>query len=716
MTIMRSQICAAIDAVNASGVPGGEYPFWVTFNGSNMVYVSSIRDREIDVISVAGSTPTVTDRIKVKGQPNRMTLNAAGTVLYVAEDESDTVDLISTATNQISKTIFVGAPAGLIPGSGVKIKGSNTNSVTLSPDENTLYVTNGNNNNVAVVDLKSDMVTGLIPTGWYPTSVSTNADGSYLYVVNAKSPTGPNPGNCHGATAALANACAGTNQYDLQLIKAGLQSFPKPNAAHLSSLTTQVAINNHFERQVSPGEQAKIDFLRTKIKHVIYIIKENRTYDQVLGDALQGNGDPDLTEYGQTVTPNLHQAAKQFVTLDNFYDRSEVSMDGWPWSTSARAPDVVEKQVWVNYAGRGVSYDSEGNNRNVNVSLPTVAQRLAADPLSPNDPDVLPGTTDTAAPDGPNDELNTGYLWNGALRAGLTIRNYGFFIDLTRYNLPAPYTALSIPELLNPFATKTTVSYASNGALRPYTDPYFRGFDNVFPDYYRYQEWSREFDTKYAAGGLPSLSFVRFMHDHTGNFGTALDGVNTPELQVADNDYAVGLLIQKIAKSRYKDNTLVFVIEDDAQDGADHVDAHRSIAFIVGPYVKQNKVVSSAYNTVDFIRTIEEILGIKPLNLNDAIAVPMTDVFTTELKPWSFTATPSPLLTANTTLPLPASESAKLNGPKPTHDAAYWATATKGMDFSAEDRINFDTYNHILWKGLMGDKPYPNTQSDEGTK
>ncbi len=450
--------------------------------------------------------------------------------------------------------------------------------------------------------------------------------------------------------------------------------------------------------------------VRSKIQHVIYIIKENRTYDQVLGDLDRGNGDPNLTEFGAATTPNLHALAHNFVTLDNFCDRSEVSMDGWPWSTSARAPDVVERQVTVNYAGRGLTNDSEGTNRNINVAYASQAQREKANPLTPSDPDVLPGTTDTAAPDGPNDEINGGYLWNAALRAGLSIRNYGFFIDLARYNLPAEYAQYTIPELTNPFASKTQVAYSTSAALRPYTDPYYRGFDNSFPDYYRFKEWQREFTTTYANGNLPRLSLVRLMHDHTGNFSTAIEGVNTPELQEADNDYGVGLLVQAVANSQYKDNTLIFVIEDDSQNGGDHVDAHRSIAFIVGPYVKQNAVVSTPYNTVDFVRTMEEILGLSPLNLNDSVAVPMADVFDLNHKQWSYTATVSMLL-AGTSLPLPASMQKTANIPKPTHDAAYWAEATKGMDFSVEDRIPFNRYNHILWRGLMGDKPYPETPS-----
>jgi len=403
--------------------------------------------------------------------------------------------------------------------------------------------------------------------------------------------------------------------------------------------------------------------------------------------------------------------ARNFVTLDNFYDRSEVSMDGWPWSVSARAPDVVERQVTLEYAGRGLSNDSEGTNRNVNVGYEDLKDRLKANPLTPDDPDVLPGTTDTAAPDGTDNEINGGYLWNAALRAHLSLRNYGFFIDLTRYELPSRLSKYSIPELTDPFASKTQVAYSTSPALRPYTDPYFRGFDNAFPDYYRFTEWKREFTTNYAKGNLPRLSLVRLMHDHTGNFSTAIAGVNTPELQEADNDYAVGLLVQTVAESQYKDNTLIFVIEDDSQNGGDHVDSHRSIAFIVGPYIKKNALVSTAYNTVDFLRTIEEVLGLPPLNLNDAVAVPMADVFDLKQKKWSYTATASQLL-GRTSLPLPASVNKNAAAaPRPTHDASYWAEVTKGMDFSAEDRFDFDQYNHILWRGLMGDRPFPEIPS-----
>ena len=699
------------DAAQA-GTPGGEYPFWVVVKGNGptaTAYVSSIRDREIVVVDLSGGVPTVTARIPVKGQPNKMTLNKAQSLLYVVEDQSDTVDVIDTATHAILETIPV-MPASVLPPALARYTGANPNSATLSPDEKQLYVTNGNLNFIAVVELGGTggggQVVGLIPTGWYPNSVSFSANGksSMVYVVNGKSPTGSNPGWCYGSGPPTHENCWAANQYNPQLIKAGLQSFPLPDMGQLTTLTAQVATNNRFSSTVSVDDAAVMAAVRQGVKHVIYIIKENRTYDQILGDLEIGNGDPDLAEFGEALTPNQHNLARTFVTLDNFYATAETSNDGWPWSTSARAPDVIERQFPVAYAGRGLSLDSEGTNRSVNVALPTVKARQVANPLTPDDPDLLPGQTDVAAPDGPDNEVNTGYLWDAALRAKLTVRNYGFFVDLTRYAFPQD-SAYSIPLLKNPAATRTTVAYPSSASLAPHTDPYFRGFDNTFPDYYRYKEWEREFDTQYASGGLPSLSLVRLMHDHTGNFDTAIDGVNTPELQQADNDYAVGLLIEKIANSRYANDTLIFVIEDDAQDGGDHVDSHRTIAFVAGAYVKRGAVVSSQYNTINFLRTIEEVLGLPPMNLNDALATPMADLFQTTPSPWSFSAVPSAFL-YNTQLPLPPKED-NLAVPKPTHDAEYWAQVTKGMDFSVEDRFDFATYNRILWKGLMGDKPYP---------
>jgi hypothetical protein len=395
------------------------------------------------------------------------------------------------------------------------------------------------------------------------------------------------------------------------------------------------------------------------------------------------------------------------VDLDNFYDTSEVSMDGWPWSTSAHATDVVERQTSVEYAGRGLSYDSEGTNRNVNIGYPTLAERLAANPVTPDDPDVLPGTTNTDAPDGPEGQKGTGFLWDQALRAGLTVRNYGFFLDQALYNQPVPP---GIPEIENPFASNTVVAYPTTQVLAPYTDPYFRGFDQTVPDYWRFEELQRDL----SVNGLKNLTLLRLAHDHTGNYTDPValsTGIDTPELDQADNDYSVGLVAQWVANSPYKDDTLIFVIEDDAQDGGDHVDAHRSIAFVVGPYVKHAAVVSKHYTTLSMFRTIEDILGTGHTNLNDSLAVPMTDVFDSRQKDWTFTASPSGLLCGTGVNLLPSSACENVTALYPTHNATYWANVTKGMDFSKEDLVDGAQFNRILWKGLMGSKPYPASPS-----
>ena len=698
--------------LNAPGAPGGEYPFWVAIKGNDTAYVSSIRDREIDLVSLYG----VLVRIKLPGQPNKMIMNKAQTLLYVAQDNSDSVAVINTNSNQVIAEIPVTAPVSVYPNKD-NYKGANPNGLALSPDEKTLYITNGGENAVAVIRMNgafSAGVVGLIPTGFYPNSISVSADGKMLYIANGKSATGANPQNCSTAQAnAMTAACDSANQYILQLTKAGFQSLPVPTDAELGLLTQKVIDNDHLGRTDNANQEETMSFLKDHIKHVIYIIKENRTYDQILGDLEVGNGDPSITQFPEENTPNFHAMARNFVDFDNFYDVSDVSGDGWPWSTSARTTDVIEKEIPVNYAGRGIDNDSEGTNRNLNVGIASTIARVAADPLNDKDPDLLPGNGNVAAPDGDDEgEQGEGYIWNGALKAKLTVRDYGFFLDLARYNLPTADAAINIPEDPNAFADKVQVAYSTNTVLQPLTDPYFRGFDNSFPDYFRFTEWQREFQQYKASGNLPNLSLVRLMHDHFGNFTTAINAVNTPELEIADNDYAVAQVIEAVANSQYKDNTLVFVIEDDAQDGGDHVDAHRSTAFIVGPYVKQGFVDSTRYNTVNFLATMEQILGIAPLNLNDASAVPMANAFDTKQAKWTFTAVPSAYL-AQTTLPIPAAKfAAKTQAQlKPLHSAAWWAEQTKGMDFSVEDHLDSNKFNRIVWTGTMGDKPYPTQRS-----
>jgi YVTN family beta-propeller protein len=681
-----------------NGVAGGESPFGIAIKASSTAYVSSERDREIDVVNIARpASPKLLTRIPVQGNPNSMVLNAAQTRLFVAADNSDRVSVIDTATNRVVETIRTTAPEGVLRGPR-QLPGAAPNGLTLSPDEKTLYVTNGGMNAIAVISLapgQPQHVVGLIPTGWYPQSISISRDGRTLYDVNSKSNPGPNP--LYDGTpmpTATFRAHQVSNTYILQLEKAGLQALPVPDRKELALLTKQVAANNFLDSLPVLEDEQTMAALRQHIKHVIYIVKENRTYDQVLGDLDRGNGDPSLAEFGNVITPNQHKLASQFVDLDNFLCSGEVSGNGWPWSTAARETDLNVKTVPLSYAGRG-------SPRGVNVDMPTVAERQLNDPNYPNDPNLLPGLNSDNAPDGPEGQKQQGNLWNSVLRHGLTLRNYGFEAGIP------PHT----PEVPDPFASHTVVDVPVRPELIGRTDPYFRAFDNGYSDFRRELEWKREFDQYVANHSLPSLELVRFMHDHEGNFSTAIDGINTPEKETADNDYAVGKLVEEVAHSPYADSTLIFVIEDDAQAGPDHVDAHRSIAFVVGPYVKQGSIVHERYSTVNIVRTIEDVLGIGHLNLNDAYQRPMTAVFDLKQPAWTYTAiAPAPIAMA---LGKPQQESQLSPVFHEAHSAAYWAQQTRGFDWSTEDRVPPVLFNQILWKGLTGGLPYPAARDKE---
>jgi YVTN family beta-propeller protein len=697
------------------GVPGGAYPYAVAIVGDAKAYVSCQRDRQLVVVDLAAATPRVSGRITVGGQPNKLILDRAGRTLFVANGNSDSVSIIDTATDRVRESVATLAPPTLFA-NRQELRGANPNSLALSPDERTLYVTNGGTNSVAVIRVggheQHHRVVGLIPTGWYPSSISVSRDGSQLYVVNGKSPAGPNDGACRDSAGTSSGPpCSAANKYVWQLTKAGFLTLPAPSDWSLLRLSWQVAENNHFPTvERHPWDELVMDFLHARIQHVVYIVKENRTYDQVLGDLPAGDGDAALTIFPNATTPNHHALASEFVTLDRFFDSGEVSGDGWNWSVAARTTDMTEKTVPVNYAGRGLVYDWEGTNRNINVAYPDLAARLAANPLTPPDPDLLPGTADVAAPDR-GDDPGAGYLWDAALRAGLSVRNYGFFGDLARYSIPQGQPG-AVPLDHDPAAHGTTVFWPGKASLLAVSDPYFRGYDNNFPDYWREREWEREFDAQLAADHFPSLSLVRFMHDHFGSFATAIDAVDTPERQMADNDYAVGLLVDRISHSRYADSTLVFIVEDDAQNGGDHVDAHRSVGYVVGPYVKRGVVVSTPYDTVNIVRTIGAVLGLQPLGVTDGLARPMTDLF--QLRPrandWRYVArVPDPL--RGTTLPLPPATApltaSARRAMRPTHDAAWWARQMADQDFSREDALDDVRFNRTLWRGLMGDRPAP---------
>ncbi len=711
------------------GVAGGEYPYWITIRGNDQAYISSPRDREIVVVKL-GEKPSVISRIPVPGQPNRILLNRAQGRLFAALDNSDAVAVIDANSGKVLSSIGVVAPTEILPGRDLP-RGANPNSLALSPDEQTLYVTDGGTNAIAVVSLDnsgSGKVSGLIPTGWYPNSVSVSADGKTLYVVNGKSVPGPNSGNCRGdARAPKIPDCAKLpNNYVLMLEKASLWSAPVPSATELEALTRRVAENNRFASVRASVADPVIAELRQRIKHVIYVIKENRTYDQVLGDLEVGDGDPSLAEFPEPLTPNHHSLARRFVTLDNFLDSGEVSGVGWNWSVSARTTDYTEKTVPLNYAGRGFDYDWEGTNRNVNVGIGSLPERIKAQPLlapgTPADPNLLPGTADIAAPDASSGEAGAGYIWNEALRAGLSIRNYGIYCDLSRYDNPEKnpgYMQIS----KTPFADKIPQAVPTKELLLGRTDLYFRSFDQRNSDFYLYKEWEREFDQFVSGRNLPNLSLVRLAHDHFGNFATALYGINTPALQISDNDYALGLLIEKVANSPYKDDTLIFVIEDDAQDGPDHVDAHRSIAFVIGPYVKQGAVVSERYTTVSMVRTIEEILGLHAASLFSAATSPMTEVFDLKQSNWKYTSlVPDLLRTSQLPLPRATAENSLPRSPwvlaysKDLHTAAYWQKKIGDMDYDEEDKLDTPRFNRELWKGTMGKKPYPQQRSGKSLR
>jgi len=716
-----------------SGKPGGSYPYAIAVANNGRAYVSSQRDREIIVLDISAlPAVNVVARVPVPGQPNKLILNHAQNRLFVALDNVDAIAMIDTQSNRLLSKIQTIAPKSLFPNPG-HLHGASPNNVAISADDQTLYVTNSGTNSVAVIALISDPnskgngasrghITALIPTAWYPTAISLSQDQSTLYVTNGKSLPGPNPKACIDSAYVVNGdyaTCTSANQYIYQIMQASLATIPMPQASDLPGLTRQVARNNHFTAKPASSGEDLMAYLRGKIHHVIYVVKENKTYDQVLGDLEVGNGDPSLVALPEPLTPNHHQLARQFVDLDNTFCSGEVSGDGWNWSGAARVTDSEQKTIQLDYSGRANTYDYDGTNRYINVGYGTVAERQAANPETPDDPDLLAGRRDVDAHDAPDDEVGTGYLWDSALRAHLTVRNYGFeFIDENRYFLD-PSDPNLIPPMRSPFQEGVIVSRATKPSLMPNTDPYFFDWDMDIPDFWLFKEWEREFDSYEKNGNLPNLELVALPHDHFGNLGaaTVLDGINTIETQMADNDYALGLLVHKVANSKYRDDTVIFVIEDDAQDGPDHIDAHRTIAYVIGPYVKQQAVVSTRYSTVNMLRTIEELLGMQPLGLNDGLQPPMRDVFTRELHKWNYTPI-VPEVLRTTTLPLPPRTSAnqlpasKLGNVRPAHDAAYWAAKMRGFDFKRSDHLDTARFNRVLWEGLKGEGvQYPTTRS-----
>jgi Phosphoesterase family len=444
----------------------------------------------------------------------------------------------------------------------------------LSDDENTLYIANADNNCLAVFDVSRkghSLSSGFIPTGWYPTAVKVI--GSTLFVTNGKgfsskaNPKGPNPVRTRTPQQVGPNpqANVGPVQYIAGLFKGTLSMIDVPKPDILAAYSRLVYANTPYtKRKESQAEGEEGNPIPTRvgnkspIKYVFYIIKENRTYDQILGDMSEGNGDASLCLFPQKVTPNQHALAKEFVLLDNFYVDAEVSADGHNWSSAAYANDYVEKNWVTSYGGRGGTYDFEG-------------QKEIAHPRD-------------------------GFIWDHCQRAGISYRSYGWFAD----------------------------DKANIKALEGRYCPTFKGYNLGYMDVKREEAWEADFDALVAAGNVPRLSTVRFGNDHTSG---ARIGLPTPDAAVADNDLAVGRFVEHLSKSPIWNESVVFILEDDAQNGPDHVDAHRSIAFMAGGFVKRGFVDHTMYSTSGMLRTMELILGLKPMSQYDAAATPMWRCF-----------------------------------------------------------------------------------------
>jgi DNA-binding beta-propeller fold protein YncE len=508
--------------------------------------------------------------------------------------------------------------------------GMTPSALALSPDRNRLYIVCSDANAAAVADVSQDRsrVLGFIPTGWYPTAARVVPDGR-LVVLNGRglrshaNPKGPDPTK----KAAPLHEGIRSDEY-VGSIQRGSASWIDPASdAQIAAYTKTVLAN-------SPYNDAKLDRrepLPEGIRHVIYIVKENRTYDQVFGDMKEGNGDAKLLLFGEEITPNHHKLAREFVLFDNFYVSADVSADGHNWSTAAIASDYIQR-LWPNsYAGRRQFYDYEGQEP-------------------------------TAAPP-------AGYLWTNAAAAGVSLRNYGYFVD----NVP------------NPKPGAIAISGTRDPVLQRVTNPRFPGFDLDYPDIERAKVFLEDFASFEKSGELPALSLVRLGNDHTS--GTA-PGKIAPLSAVADNDYALGMIVESVSRSRFWTSTAIFVLEDDAQNGADHVDSHRSPAFVISAFSKRKFVDSTMYNTTSMLRTMEIILGLRPMTHFDAGARVMTAAFQSAPDPAPYTAE-------------------KPRIPLDRRNPAVSATSARSarMNFAREDAIDDDELNDILWRAIRKDEP-----------
>lgn len=605
--------------------PVGHLPYGVALSRDGQrAYVTNWGSNTVTVLDT--NTLELLTTVTVGMHPSALLQSPGRDELYVADTDVDTISVLDSTSSQVLRTI------SLAPWPGAPI-GASPNALALSPDGQTLFVANAGNNDLAQIRLagagaSNDRVEGLIPTAWFPSGVALDPTGRMLYVLNMKG-TGVGPVPPGGY---IADQLMGT-----------LSRIEVPGPTQLAYYTQQVRQNNHFS--VSPEQGASGAVIPQQvgdpspIKHIIYVMKENRTYDQVLGDLEQGNGDPSLTIFGEEVTPNQHELARRFVTFDNFYCEGEVSADGWIWSTAAWANPYNQKNWPLNYNSAGRPYDFGGFGNNETAGFP------GPDPLR-------------------------AFIWDRLAARGISYRNYGFFLNGLTGQPPMQVLPTSIPGL------------AGN------TDLFYSGYDLKLPDVIRLQEWLREFRQFEAQGALPTVQFVYLPRDHT--VGTA-PGLFSPQAMVADNDLAVGQLVQAVSQSRFWPNTAIFVIEDDAQDGPDHVDGHRTIFFAISPYTQTGKVDSTRYSTVSLLRTLELIVGVEPLTQFDALAQPLSNAFSPKpnFKPYEAR--------------IPSVSMTEVNKPD-----APLAAQMKTMDFSRPDAADARVLNEAIWQSVRGKgKPMP---------
>jgi DNA-binding beta-propeller fold protein YncE len=702
------------------GVPGGTYPWRIVMAAPGRAVVSAPRDRELITLGLDGDALHVVARVTASGQPTALLAVGDGRVLATGDNADTLIALAADGRSVAEYPIPVAGDAQ----SALRPRGLNPNALAFGA-EGRVLVTLGGINALASIDLrhtlaqpsgKAARVVGMAPTGWYPDAVAML--GGQLAVANFKGIPGPNAGACRntlGTRRSDLGACRASGRYVLQLQTGSLLTAPLPADAQFVRLRAQVTRNLQLpSADQAQSAEAVMTALRGRIRNVIYIVKENRTYDQLLGDLRPGDGDAKLALFPGVMTPNHHALAREFVTFDRFFDAGEVSATGWSWSTQGRAVDLLERITPIGYAGKGLAYESEGTNRFVDVAL-SAADRHLANPDVPDDPDLLAGSANLTATDAPDGAAGAGSLWAAAMARGLTVRNYGFYGDLSRYGKEAG--ANRVPRERDPHATGLRVMWAADARLDPVTDPYYRSFDQGFPDYWLVEEWKRDWLPRAAAGATPRLTLLRIDHDHFGDFDDAIDGVNTPDRQMADNDYALGRIVEAVAHSPAAADTLIAVVEDDAQDGADHVDAHRSVVYLAGPGVRHGTVISTRYSTVNLIKTIERLLDLPALGLNDSIALPMAQAFdpASVNMAWTYTAKwPQPL--DATDLPKPPLRQAMTRPASvlPERPAQWWAAAMAGQDFSGEDRLDTVKFNAALWRGIKG-SPRPARNARPGS-